>query len=107
MGLGDNLRYTLGYRSTLKFVNRIREDLGRDPLDKLLPGIPGDPDFCVVANSVGMNGAYFSGTGTRNSFFVVPERPGLALHTKFWKAPKSVHRFAVDFDKGNLPQLSI
>lgn len=37
---------------TLVKVNAVRRDLNRRPIDRLMPGVVGDPAFCAIAMSI-------------------------------------------------------
>lgn len=42
-----------GYRrAALDHVNDVRQRLGRPPMDRLLPGVPGKPGDCTIARSI-------------------------------------------------------
>lgn len=82
--------------ATLAYVNRVRRDLGLEPIDALLPGRPGEKEGCVIARSIrhGSDGVQVSvGSGAT----VVD---GHAI----WH-DADVMAFVSDFDNGVHPDL--
>lgn len=99
------------YMQVLDWVNEVRRDLGIDPIPELIPGDCGDPNRCVIANSLkcGLHSTHPVPVSVRPSATPsLPEyvvRPGRGVPYTWSGLPDVVNDFAVKFDNDFYPEL--
>ena len=80
----------------LRFCNRVREVLGKEPVDELVNGIPEDADNDVLARTIG---------DVTVDGLAVMQLPDNEFGLRELVLPVYIITFLVDFDAGHYPDL--
>jgi hypothetical protein len=83
-------------RATVAFVNEVRANQGRPPLQNLPPGTPGDSNACPIAKATGL---------ACDGSAVYPEGTESVLDDPVCFLPEAVEFFTTNFDNGKYPDL--
>lgn len=92
----------------LKDVNKVRKELGLEPLIKLMKGYPGLAHMCPISRSCRRG---FTKLG-RLPLDITNSGSSIAQHgpdgraTKVWRTNNGTRRFTTDFDRGLYPHLA-
>lgn len=106
-------------KRVLDWINKQRANVGADPMEVLLPGEPGDMDHCVITHTFETNNDAVIYTTTEPNEFDsnLKNIDGSWGALSFFKnddtldnqvvvnLPKFVAQFAMEFDRGDYPDL--